>query len=204
MQYVKICPDPECAHHNDEFASTCERCHRLLGQVQPTPIHESALPSNSPKHDDPHPPSQSDAAPREADRHAAAGAGTRQTPVRKTTAVRNDLLTLEFIRGGRVFPIRAGQVLGRDDGSTGDRGRVNIPTDAGVDVGYVSRWHCRLDCHNGQWSLTPLNPRDFMSELKAPNPTYLGAQRLAIGQSYPVHDGDRLTLTDVELRIRID
>lgn len=204
MQYVKICPDPRCAHQNDEIADSCERCHRLLGQVYTTPIHESELLKDSPKLGDPDPPSESDAALREADRQPVADAGTQQTQVRKTTAVSTDLLTLELIGGGRVFPIRAGQTLGRDDGSTGDPGRVNIPNGAGVDVRYVSRWHCRFDYHNGQWSVTPLNPRDFMSELKAPNPTSLGEQRLTIGQSYAVHDGDRLTLTDVELLIRIN
>ena len=72
-----------------------------------------------------------------------------------------------------------------------------------MDVGYVSRWHCRFERQEGCWYVTPLNPRDFGSDLLQANPTYLGSEVLAVGRRYPVENGDRLTLADVELRIVI-
>jgi hypothetical protein len=49
----------------------------------------------------------------------------------------------------------------------------------------------------------PLDPRSYPSELKQANPTFLGAEMLPVGQRYPLNNGDRLTLADVELRIMI-
>lgn len=211
MHYVKICPNPNCTEPNDESVGRCAKCGELLGGVMPT------LQEAEPATVDPEPPAAqvsdvtepipipdvtSTPAPPTPDR-----APGSQPAVRATTGIGNDFVTLEFIRGGRAFTIQPGQILGRDDGSD-DAGRVNIPADAGVDVGYVSRWHCRFDRQgqNGEWTVTPLRPRDggSRSELAKANPTYLGSQRLEAGQSYPVRDGDRLRLADVELRIRLD
>ena len=113
-----------------------------------------------------------------------------------------DCLTLLFARGNATFNVRDNQVLGRDDGSQ-DPNRVNIPEDTGVDVGYVSRWHCSFHRRAGRWYVKPLDPTDYVSDLKKANPTCLGAQLLTVGQEYPLQDGDRLTLTDVELRVVI-
>lgn len=211
MPYVKICPNPSCAHQNDESAGRCAKCTELLVGVMPT-WQESEQAAS-----DPEPPAVQigdvtepvpvpDDSPPPAPPTPDRALGGRPA-VRATAGIGNAFLTLEFIRGGRAFIIRPGQILGSDDGSD-DPGRVNIPRDSGVDVGYVSRWHCRFDRQgqNGGWSITPLSPRDggSRSELAKANPTYLGSQRLEAGQSYAIRDGDRLRLADVELRIRLD
>lgn len=199
MSYVKICPDPRCAYPNDVSAGECQRCHELLVGISPTLVDEGVSteagavigqgpPQSSTPRSDLDPPDEQGEPP------------PRPHSGQQTRGLGNDLLTLAFIRGERVFNIRSGQTLGRDDGSR-DPTRVNIPEDAGVDVGYVSRWHCRFERRDGQWYVTPLNPRDFMSDLAQANPTFLGAQLLPIGEAHPINIGDRLTLADVELRI---
>lgn len=205
MRYVKICPDPNCRHENHEHARSCEGCKRLLGNVNPTPLDDT-----SPAPDDqsgvaPRPVRVplSDPPPTATGPALAEDIASHARPISKTKGLGNDSLTLAFIRGGRVFTIRSGQTLGRDDGSN-DPNRVDIPADAGVDVGYVSRWHCRFDYSDGHWSVTPLHPREFGSDLKTANPTFLGAQRLTIGQPHPLQHGDCLTLVDVVLRVQFN
>jgi len=196
MNYVKVCP--RCRHRNDEQARICESCDEMLLGVRPEPLQDERL--------------SEDASPAVALRGAGEViqlddlANTPEParppqPVQKTRGMDTEALTLEFTRGKRVFVIRSGQVLGRDDG-TADLGRANIPTDAGIDVGCVSRWHCRFHREDGHWYVTPLHDR--RSELAKPNPTWIGSNRLGVSQPYVLRNGDLLRLADVELRVLID
>jgi len=197
MRYVKICPN---GHENEEASRKCPRCGELLGMIPTTSIEDpGSVPVGEPAENGP-------------DSGAAAladvGADDRDTSeptppqVSKTHGIGKDRLGLQFVGGARIFYVRTNQIIGRDDGSA-DPNRVSIPADTGVDVGYVSRWHCRFHFEHGRWYVEPLDPRSYPSELKQANPTFLGAEMLPVGQRYPLNNGDRLTLADVELRIMI-
>ena len=200
MRWVKICPN---GHVNGKYDQKCPLCGELLGSIRPTEQDDAAAPPGDALT---HPDPTGSEAPGRPDGAATLSSmpphGAKDSQGVRRTHVANDLLVLQFIRGNRVFNVRDGQIIGSDDGS-GDPERANIPRDAGVDVGYVSRWHCRFERQEGCWYVTPLNPRDFGSDLLQANPTYLGSEVLAVGRRYPVENGDRLTLADVELRIVI-
>ena len=187
MKYVKYCPI--CDRENDEKASACE-CGHLLSRIGSVPQRkEPAQPVNEPAGPD----------NGHADDERIPGKEPNKTP--KTEGV-GDRLYLQFVSGDRCFNLHSGQTLGRDD-NTDDPNRVAIPADAGVDVGYVSRRHCRFELRGGVWYVTPINPRDYGSELKEPNPTFLGAELLPADQPHPLRNGDRLRLANVELRVML-
>lgn len=215
MPYIKFCPDHNCGRENDEDADLCSRCRELLTNVPTTwvtgidPVGEPVAASQQLGAQQPEPPQPGEELPipdlpldEPASSQPEAGPAVPR-PIPATRGIGSDLLQLEFTRGGRLFTVRDGQILGRDDG-TDDFGRVNIPANAGVDVGYVSRWHCRFHRRAGQWYVRPLAPEGIPgATLRQANPTYLGNQELAVGQEHALRHGDLLTLVDVELRVHL-
>lgn len=207
MNYIKICP--RCGHQNDERASACagQDCDELLLGIKPEPIPAQAHPVPHKQDERANPsPFAAQSAPEviqlpDVDDIPDDPASDR-TPdsIQKTRGVGKAFLTLQFSQGGRVFTIQDQQVLGRNDGSD-DPNRVNIPADAGIDVGCVSRRHCRFHVREGQWYVTALH--DAVSELHAPNPTWLGAEKLSVNTPYPLRHGDLLTLANIQLRIHL-
>ncbi len=204
MKRVKICPN--CGHQNNEYAKLCANteagCDALLTAIQAKPLDlsEQESETDTPGHPPVHPDSSSPGV--SPDPSSGGSPASQQEPVRPTSA--SDMVSLQFLRANRVFTLRDGQILGRDDGSGSvDTSRINIPADAGVDVCYVSRWHCRFERRDGHWHVVPLDPTHFMSDLRQANPTFLNGQLLTIGEAFSLQHDDRLTLSDVELHVLI-
>ena len=83
-------------------------------------------------------------------------------------------------------------LIGRRDGQSGILPTVDLTDAGGLEQG-VSRRHAAITFEQGQPCITDLN---------STNGTWLGSSPLAPFEATPLHDGDKLTLGTMVLRVR--
>lgn len=127
--------------------------------------------------------------------------GNNQNPVRRSKVFIDTAFLYLEIQGnpGKQVIVRPHQVVGRADEPHDDR--AEIPWVDEVDMGFVSRWHCRFELEGVQWFVLP--EHNQQSELPAPNPTYVNGHFVEPKSRHVVNDGDQVRLSDLVLNVRI-
>jgi len=213
MRYIKICP--RCGKENDELADSCSYDGEFLGMVPATPAPDSKpdeTPAKGPG-EVPHVKKQNKRfAPggptaavntrvdqqrrKEAERRAALESEECgvPTPEPEPEAPLEPLKTLYLESGaGQVFEVREGYVVGQTHPSS--CAQIQLADLPGI--GYVHRNHCSFSFQDDAWRVTAIQQPGYT------NPTMLNHKRIGPGESKPLHNGDRLTLSGVTLNIRI-
>lgn len=212
MRYVKICP--RCGKQNDELSDSCSVDGEFLGMVPATPAPDSP----------PDPPSQHPGEIPFVKRHGkrfapggpTAAVNTRADQQRRKESAQDEpdpeaettepesepmaasepVPTLFLETGsssGQVFEIREGYVVGQaHPSSTAQIQLTDLPA-----VAYVHRSHCSFALKDRKWHVTAIEQQTYT------NPTLVNQQRLAPGESTPLRNGDRLTLSGLTLTVRI-
>ena len=98
---------------------------------------------------------------------------------------------LEVVDSGAIIPLpaQAETLIGREDEVSGVYPDVDM-TPHGGDEGGVSRRHARLIHEGDKW---------FIVDLDSTNGTYLNGDELTPKTRYELHDGDRISLGDLEV-----
>lgn len=191
MVYVKVCP--KCGRKNPESEFNCSGCGYTLIMEEAEPFVEppsqpppaTSVNPAAPAPPQPPPPTPP---PPESNREKK----INPEPVTKRLETPG-LFFLEIPGAAVRYEVCNGDTIGQAHPSSTSRIQLS-----GVDgVGFIHRQHCRFDFAKGQWCVTPLPQPDFT------NPTTLNAQRLIPGQPYRIKNGDRLTLGQTVLNIRI-
>ena len=212
MRYVKICP--RCGKQNDELSDSCSVDGEFLGMVPATPAPDSP----------PDPPSQHPGEIPFVKRHGkrfapggpTAAVNTRADQQRRKESAQDEpdpeaettepesepmaasepVPTLFLETGsssGQVFEIREGYVVGQaHPSSTAQIQLTDLPA-----IAYVHRSHCSFALKDRKWHVTAIEQQTYT------NPTLVNQQRLAPGESTPLRNGDRLTLSGLTLTVRI-
>ncbi len=183
MKYVKICP--RCGHQNGELAEVCDKDGEFLGMVPATP----AAPRPAAPEPAPAAAPAVQASPAAPVAPAPADPGTRAESAPPAPAI----LYLDCEDSGQCHAIRPGWIVGQSHPtSTAEAQLAQTPG-----IQFVHRRHCRFDCEDGQWYVTPIPQADYT------NPTSVNNRRVAPGVRMPVRNGDRLMLAGVGLTVRI-
>ena len=174
-QWVKVCP--ECGHLNAEYNQLCvaEGCDAFLGgqSSEPSSGREATAELTTRSKDNDPGPGE-----RSGGQETAAAALVLETPGFDAT-----------------FRVRNGDTVGRGDmGSTAEVQLNGLPA-----LNLVHRRHCRFELCNGRWYCTPLDEGTF----HPPNPTIVNGEFVPPGQSRPLDDGDRLSLANTHLVVRL-
>lgn len=212
MRYVKICP--RCGKQNDELSDSCAADGEFLGMVPATPSPDS--PPDPPGSQ----PGEIPVIKRHGKRFAPGGptaaVNTRSDQQRRKEAAQEELdaaagtcepqpepaatpepaptLFLETGTGsGQVFEVRDGYVVGQAHPSS--MAQIQLADLPGIT--YVHRRHCSFTFKDRKWHVTAIEQQSYT------NPTLINQQRLAPGESRPLHNGDRLTLSGLTLTVRI-
>ena len=195
MRYVKVCP--RCGYKNDELAEACEKDGEFLGMTPATadtapPAQPAANPAVTPPiRECPAPSAPAPAAPAP----AAPAVPARPAPATVTQrfAEPTALLYLDMPATGQCHEIRDGWTVGQAHPTSPAQVQLsNIPG-----ANYIHRNHCRFDFREGRWQVTALPQPEYT------NPTFVNQQRLTAGQTTLLRNGDRLTLANVVLNVRI-
>ncbi len=98
---------------------------------------------------------------------------------------------LEVAKSGAIIPLpsQAETLIGREDEVSGIYPDVDMTPHGGDEAG-VSRRHARLIHEGGKW---------FIVDLDSTNGTYLNGNELTPKTRYELHDGDRISLGDLEV-----
>lgn len=213
MRYVKICP--RCGTQNDELSDSCAADGEFLGMVPATPapkcagepplpqpgavpvVHEGdsrfapggpSAAVNTRADQQQRAEKTSDApepCPREPDREAEAES--------EPELEARPALFLESGGGGQVFEVHEGDVIGQAHPSS--NAQIQLADLTGI--GYVHRNHCSFAFRDKTWQVTAIAQQTYT------NPTLVNQQRLSPGESRPLRNGDRLTLSGLTLAVRI-
>lgn len=183
--YIKVCP--RCGHRNDELASMCERDGEFLGMVPAIPRASAGpMPTDTAPGTAPGPePILSD--------EEQAAQGAHSVILAPGAAVPAKALYLDVESAGQCFPVRDGWSIGQSHPS----GTAEIQLADMPGTQYVHRRHCTFDFIENQWRVRPLPQPDYT------NPTFLNDRKLAVGQVFPLHNGDTLRLAGISVRVRI-
>lgn len=177
IRYVRICP--RCGYENAESRDTCINEGEFLGLTPAVPA-----PTAVPSAPDAHVSSQAEP-PLALELDAAA------EPGRATAAI----LVLEAPGFGTTFVVRNGATVGR----AGPGGNADVPLTGLPALNHVHRRHCRFEVRDGRWRCTALDEGSF----SPPNPTLVNGEAVAPGEARPIDDGDRVSLANTHLVVRI-
>ncbi|HUW62683.1 MAG TPA: FHA domain-containing protein [Candidatus Bathyarchaeia archaeon] len=212
MRYVKICP--RCGKQNDELSDSCAADGEFLGMVPATPEPDS--PPDTPSQH----PGEIPFIKRHGKRYAPGGptaaVNTRVDQQRRKESAQDEpepepemcepqpepaatpepMPTLFLETGtasGQVFEVREAYVVGQaHPSSTAQIQLADLPG-----VAYVHRSHCSFAFKDRKWHVTPIEQQTYT------NPTLVNQQRVPPGESCPLRNGDRLTLSGLTLTVRI-
>jgi ribosomal protein L40E len=221
-EYVKICP--VCGIHNSELADVCKgpKCHAYLDGVEPIP--EPLTPEPDIAIEDIAAPEQTVSFKPATEQPAFSNNSTdtafKVCPKCGTVNPEDSFLCVtpecntgiafeKVVRGlgepgmapQRIYienphflhtvEVRSGQTVGQAHPTS----KADVQLSGIPDIEYVSRSHCRFDFDGGAWIVTALP--------STTNKTAVNGQIVPRGQSFPVHNGDMVTLATIPLRMRI-
>ena len=165
---------PRCGRANDELADACERDGEFLGMVPATPEEKPSPPSA------PHAERTEDTPP---------VCNVQMVQIGRPTA----LLFLDLPALGRSYEVRDGWILGQAHGTS----TAEIQLEGAQGLNFVHRNHCRFSLREDGWYVTPLAQPSYT------NPTLLNQRKIAPGESAKLRNGDRLSLSNVVLTVRL-
>jgi hypothetical protein len=178
--YIKICP--RCGHENHEFADACEIDGEFLGIVPAVPAPEKSEEKKVPE-----------PLPEKPSIEKTPGTlSLGDIPVTERFEKPTQALYLETSIG-QTYEVPPGGVLGQTHPSSSAQVQLNdIPG-----VNYVHRSHCLFEYIDNGWRVTALPQPDYT------NPTFVNSKRLEPGEQAPIRNGDKLTLSNITLNVRI-
>ncbi|KPQ00006.1 MAG: FHA domain [Rhodobacteraceae bacterium HLUCCA12] len=179
-EYVRECP--RCGHYNPEHRDTCVRDGEFLGL-------EPAIPAPRQAGDVPRAPGS----PHTLDPAALYPRESGTAPEREDAAPAT--LILEALGFGMTFTVRSGATVGR----AGPDSNAEVQLAGLPALNYVHGRHCRFELHDGRWHCVALDEGSF----SPPNPTCVNGERVPTGEARPVGDGDRVSMANTHLVVRI-
>ena len=180
-KYVKICP--RCGRQNDELSEACEQDGEFLGMVPATSAVEVR--------DEPEAPAPP---PDETTKTSAGNSSACENAVAVTERFEQPAQALYLETSvGQTYEVRHGNVLGQSHPTSS--AHVQIEDLPGVN--FVHRSHCLFEFRENAWYVTAIAQPAYT------NPTFVNRKRLEPGQSAPLHNGDRIILSNVVLNVRI-
>ena len=212
MRYVKICP--KCGKPNDELSDSCSEDGEFLGMVPATPAPD--CPPDAPGQNPGEIPFVKSRGKQFKPGGPSAAVNTRADQQRRKEKLQKEsepephaaqpepepaetpepIPTMFLEAGsasGQVFEVREGYVVGQAHPTS--MAQIQLTDFPGVT--YVHRNHCSFTFKDRKWNVTAIEQQAYT------NPTFLNQQRLAPGETRPLRNGDRLTLSGLTLTIRI-
>ena len=182
LEYVKICP--KCGRANSEFSDICGNDSEFLGMIEPIPKPKENTVSPSPATEPTGQTQTGSTAPSE----------SAQEKVRVTNRFENaSAFYLEVPGTQQLYTIKNGSVLGQAH-ATSD---ADVQLSGILGVNFVHRRQCAFDYAEAKWHVTAIKQDDFT------NPTLVNHINLQPGQRHALNNGDRLTLCNITLNVRI-
>jgi pSer/pThr/pTyr-binding forkhead associated (FHA) protein len=181
--FIKICP--RCGQHNPEYENACVECSDFIGMETPIPSPLSL--------------GEAQATSAGALGHQSSDQAQAATVIAQQSALAQlqPTLYLQVLGSEQVFEVRDGWTVGQSHAS----GTADLQLRDLSGIKYVHRNHCRFSCLNGDWYITPTDQRQFGRDFT--NPTVLNQTTLTPGEAHGIENGDRLSLANLKVVVRI-
>lgn len=179
LEHVKVCP--KCGYINPEDRDICDvsNCGEYLGFVNPVPATDVRQGTIQEKKIN-------------SQESKAVSKPTPQTVPVTQRYEAQPILYLEL--AGQAYEIKNGWIIGLEHPTS--KAHIQLPHISGTKRN-IHRQHCFFEYANDQWFVYAIAQESYT------NPTFVNQTRIHPGQRHPINHGDKLTLSDVTLSVRI-
>lgn len=190
-EHVKICP--RCKHLNSDDELTCQKCTLFIMDVTSVPKESIVALEPEKEYNNNHKINE-----RYINKHQNIQRSSIVANVGVTTRVEEQLsFYLEEPGTGKLHEIQSGYIIGQAHETSVAQVRLS-----GLHgVNFIHRCHCRITCHNGQWSVQAIDQREFGRDYT--NPTLVNDKKLSPGSTSIIRNGDRLVLSKTTFIVRM-